>query len=334
MAIQHLIAHRVFRPSPSAPTQVTLRDSDLSIDGKVEELCRELKHTYIRKSGKIYGGFSEDTGEHPMGNWVKEYLEDKISFQKLVSYAIKQLQIELDKTESPIDNILVVFHEKIEAGDSLYICLIDHAQGQYFDGDLNLCDSQHVDTQNINLAARIKTQEYQAEEGHNYLSVLKWRGEKELSDAFVNVMGLTDKIDIAAETTEFLDMVTAYTKELPEDIAKETKTAVVDYCLEQDKTGVPIAVEGISKQISIESKPEFSEFVKNIQPNPKKELIPDKAQLRNYVRISGRNELMSMSFASAALGESIIYDAESDSITIKNIPAPLKARLVKHLQKP
>jgi Nucleoid-associated protein len=50
------------------------------------------------------------------------------------------------------------------------------------------------------------------------------------------------------------------------------------------------------------------------------------------VRISGRDELMSMSFASDCLGETIVYDAETDSLTIRKIPSALKARLMKHLR--
>ncbi len=333
MAIQDLIAHRIFRSTPTSQTQIQLRDSMITTDGKAEELCRELKHTFIRKAGKVYGGFSDESGEYPLTNWVQEYLSDKISFQKFVDYAINHLQLQIDKTENVLDNTFVAFHEKLEAGDSIYFCVVDHSHGQYFDGELNLCDSLYVDTQNISLAARIKTQELTEENGHNYLSILKWRGEKELSEAFVDFIGLANKVDIAAETSQFLDIVSAYTNDLPEDVAKETKTAVVDYCLEQDKSGSPIAVAGICKQISVESKPEFSEFMTTYQPSAKKELIPDKAQLRNYVRISGRNEQMSMSFASAALGDSIVYDSDTDSITIKNIPSSLKSKLVKHLQK-
>jgi nucleoid-associated protein len=39
-----------------------------------------------------------------------------------------------------------------------------------------------------------------------------------------------------------------------------------------------------------------------------------------------------MSFAAECLGETIVYDKDSDSLTIRNLPAPLKLRLIKHMQ--
>lgn len=332
MPISHLIAHRVFRPSPTAAVELRQRDSEISLTGKAEELCRELKNTYVRKAGKTYGCFSDDSAEFPLAAWLRQYLEESIPFTSFCSNALKHLKLQIEKTEAPIDNVILFVHEQIEAGDALYIYLVDHSSGQYFDGDLVLCDSLFLDTNNINLAAKVKIPELLAGDNHNYLSLMRWRGEKELSDAFLDFIGLTNKVDIAADTSQFLDLVTHYTQDLPPEEAKQTKTAVVDYCLEQDKSGQPVVIQELAKQISHADKPDFSEFVKRGQPEAKAELIPDKAQLKNFVRISGRNELLSMSFASACLGESVVYDPETDSITINNIPPSLKSRLVQHLK--
>jgi len=50
------------------------------------------------------------------------------------------------------------------------------------------------------------------------------------------------------------------------------------------------------------------------------------------VRLSGRNDQLSMSFSADCLGESIVYDKNTDSLVISNIPGPLKLKLIKHLQ--
>jgi nucleoid-associated protein len=39
-----------------------------------------------------------------------------------------------------------------------------------------------------------------------------------------------------------------------------------------------------------------------------------------------------MSFSSSCLGDTIVYDPATDSLTIRNIPTGLKARLAKHLK--
>jgi nucleoid-associated protein len=89
----------------------------------------------------------------------------------------------------------------------------------------------------------------------------------------------------------------------------------------------------LAEHISVPEQPHFAHFARTTQPEAKNEWIPDKAQLKNYVRISGRDEQMSMSFASACLGDTVVYDTNSDSLIIKNIPASLKAKLMEHLKK-
>lgn len=332
MPIAHFIAHRLLRPSPTAAVELRQRDSEITLSGKAEELCRELKNTYVRKAGKSYGCFSDDTAEYPLGAWLRQYLDESITFTSFCTHALEHLKLTIEKIEAPVDNMVLFVHEQIEAGDALYIFLVDHSTGQYFDSDLVLCDSQFLDTSNINLAAKVKLPELLADERQNYLSLMRWRGEKELSDAFVEFVGLANKVDVAADTSQFLELVTHYTEDLPPEEAKQTRTAVVDYCLEQDKSGQPVVYQELAKQISHADKPSFTEFVESRQPQTKTELIPDKAQLKNFVRISGRNELLSMSFASACLGESVVYDPQTDSITINNIPPSLKSRLVQHLK--
>jgi nucleoid-associated protein len=332
MPITHFIAHRVLRPSPTSAVELRHRDSPIALTGKVEELCRELKNTYTRKAGKTYGCFSDATADYPLSAWVREFLEERIPFPSFCSNALKHLKIQIEKIEAPIDNMVLFIHEQLEAGDALFIFLVDHSAGQYFDGDLVLCDSRFLDTNNINLAAKINLSELLADEKNHYLSLLRWRGEKELSDAFAEFIGLANKVDVAADTSQFLDLITDYVQDLAPDEAKQTKATVVEYCLEQDKGGKPVVIQELAKQISHPKKPLFSEYVKASQPQSKAEIIPDKTQLRNFVRISGRNELLSMSFASACLGETVVYDPESDSITIKNIPPSLKSRLVQHLK--
>lgn len=333
MALQHLIAHRIYKPAPTTPCEIRLRQQEIRRDGKSEELCRDLKNTYIRKGGKHYGAFSDDSANYPLSAWIKEWLEERMPFQSLSEKITSHLQLHIDKSETPLDNTLFIFHERIEAGDGLYIFLLDHASGQYFDGDIELCDSRYIDTQSIHLAAKIKTTEFLSGANQSYLSILKWRGEKELSDAFSEAIGLSNKVDTGADTSEFLDLITDYTAALPEDVAKETRRSAVEFCLQQDKAGLPVQMNELAEHISVPEQPHFAHFARTTQPEVKKEWIPDKTQLKNYVRISGRDEQLSMSFASACLGNTIVYDTEDDSLIIKNIPASLKAKLMEHLKK-
>ena len=333
MAISHLIAHRLQRMAPSSPATLSLRDKELVRDGKVDECARELKLSFIKKLGKIHGRFSNDAANHPLSTWLNECIDEKMSFVSLTQHAMKHFKLELDKTEALLDSYIFFVQESYEHADELYIFASDHLSGQYIDGELNIADSIYLDTRSITLAAKINLREWQDEDKNlNYLSLLTMRGEKDLSDAFVAFVGFTDKADIKEETENFLEAVESYTKELPQEQAAETRETVVNYCLEQDKAGKRVVIADLSSQVNEEKQKDFEQHVLKSKPQLKPELIPDRAQLRQYIRSSGRNDLLSMSFDSKCLGESIVYDSESDSLTITKIPSALKSRLLKHLK--
>jgi len=334
MAITHIIAHKIQRLTPTTAATLALREDELNSDGKVEECARELKISFIKKLGKIHGRFSSDSAEHPLSAWLREQREEKMSFAAFSKRAMEHFKLELDKGEALIDGVVFFIEERFENSHELYFLVTDHSAGQYLDGKLNIADSIYLDTGNITLGAKINLGEWLGDNQHlNYLSVLPWRGEKDLSDAFIAYTGFTDKADIKGDTEVFLEAVDSYTAQLPEDLAHETRARVVNYCLEQDKAGNRVVINDLSSQVNEGNQQEFAKHLKVNQPQLKSELIPDRVQLRQYIRISGRDDLLSMSFDSKCLGESIVYNSDSDSLTITKIPSALKTRLLKHLKK-
>lgn len=360
MALTHIIAHRIQRQDPNVGATLVLRDSCWEKNGRIEECFRELKHGMMKRLGKEYGRFSDDYAAHPVANWLREFTEDKLGFESFSKKAMAHLKEEFDKIEEPLDGFLFFAHETQEAQDYLHVFVVLHNTGQFIDGEIEMSESFYLDTSGVTLAAKVNIADWQSDDPHtaaNALTLLRWRGEKEVSDAFANFIGFAEKVDLGAETETFLGLVSDYTKDLSDDAAHQTKKQVVNYCLEQNKMGKPVVMAELSSELKDNPAPrksnnqdddnddsqggdahlqidlpEFASFVEKKQPAAKKELIPDTSQLRQFVRLSGRNNQMSMSFASSCLGDTIVYDPQSDSLTIKDIPPKLKARLAKLLQ--
>ncbi len=343
MPLDTILAHRIQRPQTSGAATTQLSPGAWPLNGRVDEAFREMKKSMLGRSGKEYGAFSSDIGEYPLYAWLKEFTEQKMPFARFSEQAMTHLKQVLESSELALEGFVVFAFEKLETGDLVHIYFLHHAQGQYIDADMQLSDSLYLDTQGLRLAARVNLADLQSDDDYrvrNALTVLKWRGEKELTDLFLSWLGFTDKRDISAETEAFLGAVQSYTDTLPEEKASETRAHVVDYCLEQEKAGRPVVIKELDDVIHAQHnddnsapKQRLSEHWQKQRPDNKPELIPDKQQLKNFVRISGRNEQISMSFASSCLGESIVYDPDSDSLIIKSIPNALKSRLIKHVGK-
>lgn len=336
MALASIIAHRIYRQSPTSAVNIQLRNEVFNTTGKLEELAYEFKTQFIRKGGKSYGRFSSDIGEHPFPAWLQDYRQERLSFSSLTHKAMQQFVQLLTNTESPIDSQVFFVEENIEAGQHLFVYILEHQSGLYLDGDINLCDSVYLDTANFTLAAKINLSDWDAGDSATYLTLMRSRGDKDVADAFANMVGFSDKHDVKNDTAEFLNAVEHFTKTLDEPTAKITRTRVADYCLEQNKAGKPVIIQELSHSLAAEIKsypPEiFTRYVETQKPEIKPEFIPHAGQVRSFVRISGRNESLSMSFASECLGKEIEYDAENGVLTIKNLPQSLKAQLIKHLK--
>lgn len=337
MAFTSIIAHHIHRASPESQVTSNLRADGFNTQGTLLECAQELKTHFIRKGGKQYGRFSDDTANFPLSAWLKEYREGRLGFVSLSHKITSNLALEIEKTASTLDGYLFFIEESLEAGQYLSIFLAEHQHAVYLDAELDLDHSRYLDTAGFNLAAKVHINDWEGGDSATYLTLLKTRGDKDLGDAFSKAVGFSDKYDIKADTSRFLDIVDNYSKNLDEQTARVTRTKVVDYCLEQSKAGKPVVLNDLSETLATETKQgtpnDFVRFVETRQEEPPREFIPDSSQIRNYVRISGRNDALSMSFASECLGKDIEYDAEKDVLTINNIPASLKSKLLKHLKR-
>ncbi len=350
MAITHCIAHAIRREGPDSAVSLQQAPAVLTLNGPLEELVRELKHAYLGKAGKQYGRFSSDYSVAVVGQWLRECCEEKMAFETFSGKAAEHLRSLLGETEVVIDGYLLIALEKLADSDAAYLFFIQPNEGVWLDGDLQLQKTFYLDVRGVTAAAKVELSDWLSGDDNSYLSVLRARGDKAFTDCFWQWVGFSDARDVAAETKVFLDVVTDYSEQLEAEEAHVYRNRVIDYCLEQDKKGEPVVIRDLSGHLNQEEPERFSRYVAERAERaerfagsdaddgqkvkvPAEALHPDRKQLRHFVRISGRNDQLSMSFAAECLGETIVYNRESDSLTIQNLPAPLKLRLVQYLQK-
>lgn len=336
MALTSIIAHHIYRHTTGDAAKLQTRAEIFPLTGKLEELAYELKTQFIRKGGKSYGRFSDDIGEYPFAAWLQDYRSERMGFDRFTEKAMQQLQQLLEKADSTLKSYVFFVEESIEAGKYLYLFVVEHQAGLYLDTNLELSDSRYLDTADLSLAAKIDLMEWDSGKSATYLTLMRNRSEKDIADSFGHWVGFADKYDLRADTRDFLDAVEQFTQRLDEPTARLTRTRVADYCLEQNKTGNPVAITELSHNLAEEIKAysprDFSQYIQEQKPELKPEFIPHAGQVRSYVRLSGRNDSLSMSFASECLGKEVEYDAEQDILMIKNIPSSLKKQLLAHLK--
>lgn len=335
MPITHCVAHCLRRPAADAAIEIVCPDDSLSIDGAALELVSELKQSYVGKAGKVYGQLDTDLSVSVVSQWLREFLEQKMSFGSFTKRATEHLKGLLENTEVIEDGHVLYVVESLEEGDFFTVFFVRHNESYFINSDLSLDVARFLDVRGVLLGSRLNITQWQAEASEpGYLSVLRARGDKDFTDTFWRWIGFTDERDIAAETNHFLTAVSNFSATIEDEVEQQQcRHAVIDYCLDQDKRGEPVVIRDLSQHIDEKQPERFARFIKEEVEQPLNELIPDRRQIKQFLRISGRNDRLSMSFDVECIGDSIVYDKGDDSLTVKNIPAPLKLKLLKFLEK-
>lgn len=330
MPIAHFIAHQIERTQGSEPCKVIYRDNDINLDDTATELLNEIKHVFSTKTAKRYGQFNAELGENPVPAWLKDFRKEQMPFTSFSKKMAEHFSVMLNQTEEPFHGHLLFWLEDAADSEWLYVAQVQHQVGLLINSQLEISKTEYADLSHVGFSCRINITHWEQQLSEKYLTVSKNRGDRALLQLLLDWIGFTDTVNATADTNEFLNIVEAYAENLPQEDSSQYKEKVIEYCMDQDKMGEPVVYKELSYYLDEHQPEQFEKFVQQQQEQPKQELIPDKAQLRKYVRFSGRSKEMSIQFAASMLGDGVYFDAEKEQLVFKQLPKSLLSQLKKH----
>ncbi len=363
MALFFFITHQITKASDDTAAQLNCsvlegnaEDGDLV--PYYQQAASQLKGILMQRSGKRYGVFSD---EQPIvRDLIKDWQSDGMSFQSLSRRLTEQLGSTLDNSEFEMDGYLAYFFETLADHDKLYVFHLRHKESVSVGADMSLTETRYIDFSNTGFGVCINLSDWQQESDSKYITFSFGRGDKPLQNHMAAGIGFTDTLNTQAETEEFLSIVDQYSQTLPEEQRYEYKAKVVDYCMEHDLRGDPVVFDELADHLATEIKSHpaeaFSNFIiqkkketrQQQRDNPglsteqlaaqdapeieraetiKAELIPDRKQLRGFIRYSGKNKDLSISFSANLMGEGIEFDEANKRLIVNAIPESLLKQL-------
>ncbi|MCO7226712.1 nucleoid-associated protein [Pleionea sp. CnH1-48] len=331
MTIKHCIIHKVERAQPGANLSIKLKPEEHPLEGPMASLFEQLKMTFTRNAQKQYGLFDPDISDNPMPAGLKELEEEKSSFISFTHRVMNHLKQQLDAMNDAFSGHILFVVETLMEQDFFYCFWVNHSDATKIGGDLQTEPLEFINTSKLTYAFKIDIEQWKVDGWDQYFSLIAAKGNKDLAAAFLKFSGFISSVDLKEQTEQFLEVVDQYTESLEAPMAKQLKSKIVEYCIDQDTSGSPIDIKDLSSQLDEEQPEHFSNFVNENQPESRNEIFTDRASLKKYVRFFGRDKNLSISFSSDMYGEEIIYDAQTGSLTFKQIPKSLKAQLAKYL---
>lgn len=309
-----------------------MREGELPISPSIEQFLMDLHRTYQSKTNKSFAFFaSESEKTQRFKDALQKEIAGELDFVTFSQQAATCLVAELQKHDFAEQGILLVSKYSWTASDYLFIALLQNNESISVNDNLELQVSQYIETSKIQLVARIDLTLLAREpESNRYISFIKGRVGRKVGDFFLDFMGAQEGFDAKVQNQVLMKAVEEFCDEhvLPVEKKQEVREVAFQYCNDQLKQGENIELSELSKQIQEAPKLEgsFYDFVSE-DYQLENNFPADRSVVRKLTKYVGQGGGISISFDQKHLGQSISYDADSDTLTIQGIPPNLREQL-------
>jgi nucleoid-associated protein len=302
---------------------------------KITNFVDGLHTIYNAKGSKAYGSFSSMPSEGDNARFVdlmESYLTDQQNFYDFSTQAANVLKNEIEKYDLSETGYLVVCHYEYMGGRYLLVAVIPVSEHYSVDGDLNISAAQHLDTNKLQLAARIDLFDYkQSPESNRYISFVKGRAGRKVSDFFLDFLGCEEGLNSKEQTQTLVQAVEDYVAVNQLDASEKQKTRkdLLNYCKEQKESSQDVSIQELGKVIEpAGTEQDFYQFCQT-QSYPIEESFPhEQAVVNKITKYSGYGGGISISFERSHFGEDVVYNQHNDSLTLYKVPPNLKEQLL------
>ncbi len=349
MIIRDIVVHLIEKQADSGPSALSLSKESITASPTLEYFLEELNKVYNSKPSKVFGSFLElqkkqlDSNSNEDANEMNDesftsskdllsrYLEQQINFIDYTQQSMNLLKHYIDQASKATGGYIVFVHYTLFGSDFMLIVMLNNVAGIAVDSELGINNIDYLDISKLHLAARIDLSLWQEDpESGRYISMIRGKESNKLSDYFRLFIGSDETINSRQETSELLTAVSQYCEENIQDDEQKSqfKQKSADYCLEQADKGQNVVLKDFSGYVADSAVDDFMNYIKSEQYELNNEISPNKTVIRRFNKISGRNQQVSITINEEALGDTVIYDAEKDTLTFSDLPASLKTQLL------
>jgi len=347
LIISNIALHFISKKEESGDVSIRLGPENMEVDTKITAFIDGLHAIYNAKGSKAYGSFStmpaqgssDESGETSTARFVdlmESYLGERQSFYLFSTQAANTLKNEIEKYDLEESGYLVVCHYEYMGGRYLLVAVIPVSQHYSVDGELNISADQHLDTNKLQLAARIDLFDYQQNaSGNRYISFIKGRAGRKVPDFFLDFLGCEEGLNAKEQTQTLVQAVEDYVavNQLDAGEKQQTRKELLSYCKEQKASSQDVSMQEVGKVIGHTTtdtdgnEQNFYQFCQQ-QSYPIEESFPhDQAVVNKITKYSGFGNGISLSFERSHFGQDVVYNPHNDSITIFKVPPNLKDQL-------
>lgn len=343
MIIKEFIVHLLEKQADSTQSTLSLSKNTIPSSAILEGFLDELNKIYNSKATKVFGGFAKqpetetvsDDKDEPhkllsMDDILSAYSNKDMSFIDYTGQSMEILKHHIEMATKATGGYMLFAHYSLFGSDFMLLAMLNNVRGISIDNQLDISAIDYLDINKLHLAARIDLTQWQEDEAsQRYISMVRTKESHKLSDYFKHFIGSDETSNSTQETNDLFTAIGQFcdNKFEQEEHKSEFKKKAADYCIDQAEKGQAVDLKDFSNYVAEGAVDDFMNYVKSEQFQLNNEMSPNKAVIRRFNKITGRNSQMSITINEEALGHSVIYDADKEVLTITDLPATLKAQL-------
>ncbi len=331
MQITHATAHHLQREADSQ-AKLVLRKDEFSIDNQKEVLLGNLKKSFMTRLSRQHGSFSTKSDSSSLENELSVFLKSEYTISEFSAALLKSLEQEVNNKGIELNSHFLFFEEKSKTQHFFYLFVVNQCESLAIDETLDVTSHCYIDTGASLSGIKIDITEWQKKKKYPYFTQVPPKGNVLFSEIMYQLSGFSNAVDKVEATNSFLEGVESFAKYVPEDKVTEYRDKVVSYCIEQEQKDEPVNIPGLSKELNGIDCDQFVREMLSHNPKSEEEVMIDRRRLKKYVKFSGREKDLAISFSSFQLNDRVIYDEVSDTLSIKGLPKVLRNQLIKHLK--
>lgn len=340
--IHHFVVHQLTQ-SPQGELSIIPREQCFDVTPDIEELAQQINQAFNSKPGKGVGGFvsaetmgdiSEEDAQYSDAFHLalKDVLEQPDGFIAFSKSSCDMLKKSLINTGTVETGFIVFSHYEFLATEYLMIALLNTRQHVEINQHLELSYSDHLDLAKMQLAVRIDLTQYKTTpEQSRYISFIKGRMGRKVSDFFMQFVGCEELVDVKQQNKQLVQNVDAYlsSEQLDPEEKQQSRQIVSDYYKEKLEQGEDIAIKELAAKLPNSGSEDFYHFNQSSEQPIEEQFQADRGMLKSLAKFSGQGGGVTVSFDRKLLGDRVSYDPATDTLVIRGIPPNLKDQLLR-----
>ena len=304
------------------------------VSNSIVDLATQLHSNFNSKPSKGVGGFGLEL-DASMRKLIEQMSNKTISFYDFSVQASHQL-LKAINDEAMLETGYVIFSlYNYLATDYLLIAMLDTKESMSVDSQLDLTSNKFLELTKMQIAVRIDlTQLDSSPQNERYISFIKGRMGRKVSDFFMNFIGCEEKVDTKVQNKQFVQHLDGYlsSQALDANEKHEHRQSISKYYKEKADLGEDVAINEVDSILPAMSSGEhsFAQYNAGLEQPLEPKFQADKSMINVMNKYSGAGGGVSLSFERKLLGQRIHYDIHTDTLTIMGLPPNLKDQLSKN----